>query len=105
MVLVVPVQPVMEGEAVTLHCMNKITSNVTADFYKDGVFIGRSAAESMTIHTVYKSDEGLYKCVISGAGQSTERRLTVRGERKCKRGFKNVLVLLIFNLLSLQRFQ
>ncbi|XP_056225533.1 Fc receptor-like A [Seriola aureovittata] len=77
-VLVSPVLPVMEGEAVTLHCMNKITSNVTADFYKDGLFIGRSSTGNVTIHTALKSDEGLYKCNISGAGESLQKRLAVR---------------------------
>ncbi|KAG7234428.1 hypothetical protein INR49_001238 [Caranx melampygus] len=68
----------MEGQAVTLHCLNKMTSNTTADFYRDGVFVGRGAAGSMTIHTVHRSDEGLYRCSVPGAGESAERRLTVR---------------------------
>ncbi|XP_071315702.1 low affinity immunoglobulin gamma Fc region receptor III-A-like [Trachinotus anak] len=78
-ILVAPVLPVLEGEAVTLHCMNMVTSNVTADFYKDGLFIGRSSNGNVTLHTVSRSDEGLYKCSISGAGESAESRLTVRG--------------------------
>ncbi|GAA6232326.1 high affinity immunoglobulin gamma Fc receptor IB-like [Lates japonicus] len=31
----------------------------------------------MTIQNVSKSDEGLYRCSISGAGESPESRLTV----------------------------
>ena len=70
----------MEGEAVTLRCRSKETSNLKADFYKDGRFIGAYSTGNMTIYSVSKSDEGLYKCRISGAGESAESRLTVRGQ-------------------------
>ena len=79
-----PVLPVMEGDTVTLHCMNKMTTSVTADFYKDGLFIGNSLNGNLTIHRVSKSDEGHYKCNIFGAGESPESWLAVRGEIKCK---------------------
>ncbi|XP_074480782.1 high affinity immunoglobulin gamma Fc receptor I-like [Sebastes fasciatus] len=76
-----PVLPVTEGNDVTLSCRNKTTSsNLTADFYKDGHFMERSSTGEMTIHSVSWSDEGLYKCDISGAGGSPESRLAVRGE-------------------------
>ncbi|XP_071315680.1 high affinity immunoglobulin gamma Fc receptor I-like isoform X2 [Trachinotus anak] len=75
-----PVLPVMEGEAVTLRCRNRATSsNLTADFYKDGLFIGSSSTGKMTIASVSKFDGGLYTCSISGAGESPASRLTVRG--------------------------
>ncbi|CAK6979236.1 low affinity immunoglobulin gamma Fc region receptor II-b-like, partial [Scomber scombrus] len=62
-VLESPVLPVMEGEAVTLHCRIKTTSsNITADFYKDGIFIKTESTGNMTIQSVSKSNEGLYKC-------------------------------------------
>ncbi|XP_042368689.1 low affinity immunoglobulin gamma Fc region receptor II-like [Plectropomus leopardus] len=74
-----PVLPVKEGNNVTLSCRNKRTSsNVTADFYKDGLFIRSSPAGEMTIRSVSKSDEGLYKCSISGSGESAESWLAVR---------------------------
>ncbi|XP_042368234.1 low affinity immunoglobulin gamma Fc region receptor II-a-like isoform X2 [Plectropomus leopardus] len=76
-----PVLPVVEGDAVTLSCRHKTPSNLSAVFFKDGLFIGSSSAGNMTIHRVDKSDEGLYKCDISGAGESPESRLAVR--RKC----------------------
>ncbi|XP_026225454.1 high affinity immunoglobulin gamma Fc receptor I-like [Anabas testudineus] len=80
-ILEIPALPVMEGEAVTLTCRNKTTSSQTsADFYKDGVFINSSSTGKMIINSVSESDEGLYKCSISGAGESTETRLIVRGE-------------------------
>ncbi|XP_062301334.1 LOW QUALITY PROTEIN: low affinity immunoglobulin gamma Fc region receptor II-like [Scomber scombrus] len=54
-----PVLPVMEGDDVTLHCKNQ-TSNLPADFYKDGSLIRTEPTGHMTIHHVSKSDEGLY---------------------------------------------
>ncbi|XP_030608870.1 Fc receptor-like B [Archocentrus centrarchus] len=77
-ILEVPALPVMEGQTVTLHCRNKIaSSNLTADFYKDGRQIQRSSKGNMNIYRVSKSDEGLYKCSISGAGKSPESWLKV----------------------------
>ncbi|XP_056225527.1 low affinity immunoglobulin gamma Fc region receptor II-b-like isoform X2 [Seriola aureovittata] len=74
-----PALPVTEGDNVTLRCRNKTpASDLTAGFYKDGVFIRNSTTGNMTIHNVSKSNEGLYKCSISGAGESAESWLTVR---------------------------
>ncbi|XP_005460653.1 low affinity immunoglobulin gamma Fc region receptor II-a-like [Oreochromis niloticus] len=73
-----PAVPVMEGEAVTLSCRSKTTSsNFKAEFYKDGHHIRSSSTGNMTIGRVSKSDEGLYKCSISGAGESPVNWLTV----------------------------
>uniref|UniRef100_A0AAZ1X9Q4 Ig-like domain-containing protein n=1 Tax=Oreochromis aureus TaxID=47969 RepID=A0AAZ1X9Q4_OREAU len=73
-----PAVPVMEGEAVTLRCRNKTaSSNFTSNFYKDGAHVHSSSTEDMIIHRVSKSDEGLYKCNISGGGQSPESWLSV----------------------------
>ncbi|XP_076737114.1 Fc receptor-like protein 1 [Maylandia zebra] len=73
-----PVLPVMEGDDVTLLCKTKTTpSNLTAIFFKDGVFIGK---EPMTIQHVSRSDEGLYKCDISGHGESPSSWITVTGK-------------------------
>ena len=85
MILESPVLPVKEGEDVTLCCRkNMILSNMTADFYKDGILIGRSFTGDMTIHSVLKYHEGLYKCNISDGEftwESPESWLTVRGEQ------------------------
>ncbi|XP_026013186.1 uncharacterized protein LOC113015380 [Astatotilapia calliptera] len=70
--------PVMEGDAVTLRCRNKIlSSSIAADFYKYGCHIGSSSRGNLTITRVSKSDEGLYKCKISGGGESPESWLSV----------------------------
>ncbi|XP_070849750.1 uncharacterized protein [Chaetodon trifascialis] len=78
-----PVHPVMEGDAVTLRCTTSRTSssNLTADFYKDGLLIGSSSAGIMTIHSVSASDEGLYMCNVSEAGRSPDSWLAVRAGR------------------------
>ncbi len=76
--------PVMEGNKVTLSCRNKTTSpHLPADFYKDGLLMGSSSTGEMTIHSVSKSDEGLYKCNISDVGESPESWLAVRGILHC----------------------
>lgn len=76
-----PVLPVMEGEAVTLRCRNKMTSSAhIADFFKDHVLIGTRSIGEMTIQSVSKADEGLYKCSVSDFGESPESWLAVRGE-------------------------
>ncbi|XP_062301340.1 Fc receptor-like protein 5 [Scomber scombrus] len=71
-----PVLPVMEGDDVTLHCKTK-TSNLPADFYKDGSLIRTEPAGHMTIHHVSKSDEGLYKCHSSSHGESPSSWISV----------------------------
>ena len=78
-----PALPVKDGEDVTLQCRNKtIPSNFTTYFYKNGLLVGNSSTGQMIISNVSKSDEGRYKCNISGAGESPESRLVVGGERK-----------------------
>ncbi|XP_074479838.1 cell adhesion molecule CEACAM20-like [Sebastes fasciatus] len=60
-----PVLPVMEGDDVTLLCRTKTSSSLPADFYKDGTLIRTEPAGHMTLYHVSRSDEGLYKCLIS----------------------------------------
>ncbi|XP_031158510.1 low affinity immunoglobulin gamma Fc region receptor III-like isoform X2 [Sander lucioperca] len=74
-----PALPVMEGEAVNLSCRNKTASfNLQTDFYRNGCHISSSSTGEMTLHSVSKSDEGLYKCSITGVGESPETWLSVR---------------------------
>ncbi|XP_035771487.1 low affinity immunoglobulin gamma Fc region receptor II-like [Neolamprologus brichardi] len=76
-----PVLPVMEGDDVTLLCKTKTNpSNLPAAFFKDGVFIGKEPTGHMTIQHVSRSDEGLYKCDISGHGKSRSSWITVTGK-------------------------
>ncbi|KAK2863476.1 hypothetical protein Q5P01_003009 [Channa striata] len=65
-----PVLPVMEGHDVSLQCKTEDSSELPADFYKDGSLIGTEPTGHMTIHHVTKSDEGVYKCHISSRGES-----------------------------------
>ncbi|XP_023995573.1 uncharacterized protein [Salvelinus sp. IW2-2015] len=73
-----PVHPMTEEDSVTLRCKYWTTSsNIKADFYKDGVLIKNETTGEMTIPAVSKSDEGFYKCK-SGQGESPESWMTVR---------------------------
>ncbi|CAI5660252.1 low affinity immunoglobulin gamma Fc region receptor III-like [Oreochromis aureus] len=75
-----PVLPVMEGDDVTVLCKTKTTpSNLPAAFYKDGSLIRKQPTGHMTIQHVSRSDEGLYKCDISGHGESPSSWITVTG--------------------------
>uniref|UniRef100_UPI0037E9BE28 high affinity immunoglobulin gamma Fc receptor I-like n=1 Tax=Semicossyphus pulcher TaxID=241346 RepID=UPI0037E9BE28 len=81
-ILEVPVRPVVEGHDVTLRCRNKETqSKHIADFYKGGVHLVTTYESKMTIQKVSESDEGLYKCSFSGAGESPESWLAVLKQR------------------------
>ncbi|KAE8279479.1 Low affinity immunoglobulin gamma Fc region receptor II Fc gamma receptor IIB [Larimichthys crocea] len=86
LILESPSHPVMEGDTVSLCCRNK-TSNIKADFYKDGLLMRDSSTTNMIIHSVSKSDEGLYKCSIPGADESAESWLAVRGPSTSRRFF------------------
>ncbi|XP_078137932.1 uncharacterized protein LOC139926013 [Centroberyx gerrardi] len=85
----------MEGDAVTLNCTTKTPSNLTAGFYKDGFLIRTDSTGEMTIHSVSKCDEGLYKCSISGVGESPESWLAVRALHKETHPSPHPLLLLI----------
>ncbi|MEQ2293155.1 hypothetical protein AMECASPLE_030365 [Ameca splendens] len=67
----------MEGDDVTLSCQTKTPSNLPAAFIKDGVFIG--SEPKITLHHVTSSDEGFYKCNISGHGESPSSWISVSG--------------------------
>ncbi|XP_036435613.1 Fc receptor-like protein 3, partial [Colossoma macropomum] len=77
-----PVHPVSEGDSLTLRCLFRSTkpSNLTADFYKDGSVLQNQTTGEMIIHTVSKSDEGLYHCKHPEKGESPKSWLSVRGE-------------------------
>ncbi|MED6233334.1 hypothetical protein ATANTOWER_010339 [Ataeniobius toweri] len=77
-ILNISAQPVKEGSDMTLHCFKKNTKKThISDFYKDGFRLKTYYKTGMTLSKVSKSDEGLYKCSISGAGESPESWLAV----------------------------
>ncbi|KAK2899544.1 hypothetical protein Q8A73_012673 [Channa argus] len=72
-----PALPVREGDNVVLRCRTKSFSNPPSDFCKDGIFIKTDYSGKMTFLKISTSDEGLYKCSISGSGgESAESWLT-----------------------------
>ncbi|XP_062391206.1 basement membrane-specific heparan sulfate proteoglycan core protein-like [Sardina pilchardus] len=81
-----PVHPVTEGDPLTLRCRyrHQPSSNISADFYKDGTLLQTSSAGEMTIPAVSTSHEGLYKCSNPERGESPESRVTVRGAGSSK---------------------
>uniref|UniRef100_A0A3Q2D425 Ig-like domain-containing protein n=1 Tax=Cyprinodon variegatus TaxID=28743 RepID=A0A3Q2D425_CYPVA len=77
-ILTFPARPVNEGSDVTLHCINKnINQSKITEFFKDGLHHITNYENFLTIEKVSKSDEGLYKCSIFGAGESAESWLAV----------------------------
>ncbi|RVE60824.1 hypothetical protein OJAV_G00184570 [Oryzias javanicus] len=73
-----PVLPEMEGHDLTLSCHSKTPpSNPSAAFYKDGSLIRAEPTGHMTLQHVSRSDEGLYKCHISGHGDSPSSWISV----------------------------
>ncbi|XP_050922997.1 low affinity immunoglobulin gamma Fc region receptor II-c [Lates calcarifer] len=73
--------PVKKGDSVILRCRKKgASSNLPADFYKDGSLIKTEYTGIMAISNISTADEGFYKCRISGAGESPQSWLAVSGE-------------------------
>ncbi|XP_053485856.1 Fc receptor-like protein 5 [Ictalurus furcatus] len=75
-----PVHPVTEGHPLTLRCLNRYpkSSNLRADFYKDGSVLQTQTTGEMIIHTVSKSDEGFYHCKHPERGGSPKSWVSVR---------------------------
>uniref|UniRef100_A0A3Q1GYC7 Ig-like domain-containing protein n=1 Tax=Acanthochromis polyacanthus TaxID=80966 RepID=A0A3Q1GYC7_9TELE len=74
-----PVHPVMEGDNVTLSCRTKqMSSNFIAEFYKDGLSIGKSSTGIISNLNLSRFSDGFYKCSISDVGESPENWLSVR---------------------------
>ncbi|KAF4088716.1 hypothetical protein AMELA_G00057940 [Ameiurus melas] len=75
-----PVHPVTEGHPLILRCLyrNKKSSNLRADFYKDGSVLQTQTTGEMIIQTVSKSDEGFYHCKHPERGESPKSWVSVR---------------------------
>ncbi|XP_058251882.1 Fc receptor-like protein 5 [Hemibagrus wyckioides] len=75
-----PVHPVTEGHPLTLRCLyrKRISSNLRADFYKDGSVLQNQTTGEMIIQTVSKSDEGFYHCKHPERGESPKSWISVR---------------------------
>ncbi|XP_026179824.1 Fc receptor-like A [Mastacembelus armatus] len=74
-----PVLPVMEGENITLICRTQTSSDLPADFYKQGSLIIDRPTGHVTILHVSKADEGVYRCNIRGHGESPPSWISVTG--------------------------
>ncbi|XP_039509493.1 basement membrane-specific heparan sulfate proteoglycan core protein-like [Pimephales promelas] len=77
-ILASSVDPVIEGETLTLHCLHRSTNSSisSADFYKDGSLIQNQTTGEMSITTVSKSHEGFYSCKTE-RGQSLHSWISV----------------------------
>ncbi|KAL6491041.1 hypothetical protein MHYP_G00013860 [Metynnis hypsauchen] len=91
-----PVHPVTEGDPLTLRCLYHHTkpSNLIAEFHKDGSLLQTQTTGEMTIHTVSKSDEGLYHCKHPEKGESPQSWISVKGLSRSGASFS------VFSLLS-----
>ncbi|KAL1272168.1 hypothetical protein QQF64_031184, partial [Cirrhinus molitorella] len=78
-ILVSSVDPVIEGDTLTLHCLHRSTNSpiLRADFYKDGSLVQNQTTGEMNITTVSKSHEGFYYCKTE-RGQSLHSWISVR---------------------------
>ncbi|XP_016104655.1 sialoadhesin-like [Sinocyclocheilus grahami] len=78
-ILLSSVDPVIEGDTLTLHCLHRSTNSsiLRADFYKDGSLVKNQTTGEMNITTVSKSHEGLYYCKTE-RGQSLHSWISVR---------------------------
>ncbi|XP_065806972.1 low affinity immunoglobulin gamma Fc region receptor II-like [Labrus bergylta] len=90
---------VVEGEAVTLRCRHKMTfTNLSADFYKDGHLIRTNSTGNLSIPSVYKRDEGFYKC-ISGGRESAESLMAVQESHQEIHASSDLLLIIFRNIL------
>ncbi|KAL1271989.1 hypothetical protein QQF64_031005 [Cirrhinus molitorella] len=95
-ILVSSVDPVIEGDTLTLHCLHRSTNSpiLRADFYKDGSLVQNQTTGEMSITTVSKSHEGFYYCKTE-RGQSLHSWISVRVSCSGKISVFNILSFLL----------
>ncbi|KAJ0006174.1 hypothetical protein NQD34_013447 [Periophthalmus magnuspinnatus] len=76
LLVVVPFFPVSEGEDVTLSCLNRSRSIVSAHFYKDDLQVTSDPRSDLRLRAVSWSERGSYKC-STGAMESSPVLLQV----------------------------
>uniref|UniRef100_A0AAY4AHM2 Ig-like domain-containing protein n=1 Tax=Denticeps clupeoides TaxID=299321 RepID=A0AAY4AHM2_9TELE len=102
-----PAQPLKEGDNLTLLCIYRTEpSDLTADFYKDGVLLQTRSTGQMTIPVVSKSHEGFYQCKHREMGESLETWFSVISKASADaffsgpKLFSTVAVVVVYALLT-----
>ncbi|KAL1272173.1 hypothetical protein QQF64_031189 [Cirrhinus molitorella] len=105
-ILVSSVDPVIEGDTLTLHCLHRSTNSsiLRADFYKDGSLVQNQTTGEMNIITVSKSHEGFYYCKTE-RGQSLHSWISVREKKENytgseQHGVSHSAQISVFNILT-----
>ncbi|KAL1272006.1 hypothetical protein QQF64_031022, partial [Cirrhinus molitorella] len=95
-ILVSSVDPVIEGDTLTLHCLHRSTNSpiLRADFYKDGSLVQSQTTGEMSITSVSKSHEGFYYCKTE-RGQSLHSWISVRASYSGQISVFNILSFLL----------
>ncbi|XP_026018212.1 low affinity immunoglobulin gamma Fc region receptor II-like isoform X1 [Astatotilapia calliptera] len=93
-ILVSPVHPVTEGEAVTLHCkLRNKTLKSSVLFFRNDNLISNDTRGRLNIPAVSKSDEGFYKCQYSEK-QSPQSWMSVKAvSRPLKSSFTAQMII------------
>ncbi|MGH0185722.1 UNVERIFIED_CONTAM: hypothetical protein FKN15_022137 [Acipenser sinensis] len=78
-ILQTPLQPVFEGDSLTLRCRVRGYTPTRVTFYKDNKELQSQAGTELSVDRVSKSDEGSYKCRVWSSHYSAEVRVSARG--------------------------
>ncbi|KAK7910012.1 hypothetical protein WMY93_014696 [Mugilogobius chulae] len=80
--LSVPIYPILLGTSVTLACLSNHPNNnkFEASFFRDADFLGIKPSATLTLPSVTRKDEGLYRCEIASRGRSKQVPLRISSE-------------------------
>lgn len=85
-ILVLPTQPVTQGQPVTLRCKMKTELQLSVIFfYKNGKIIQNDTRGEFVIPAASKSDEGFYKCGRKSSMQQLPSRTSPESWMSVKR--------------------